>query len=259
MRILMVGDVVGRPGRAAFAKYTPRLRREKNVDLVVVNGENAAGGKGLTRPAFDELLRAGADVVTSGNHIWDKKEVREIIDAEPYLVRPANYPLGTPGRGWCAYPLRTRTVGVMNLSGRAFMPALDCPFQKAEELLREMRDHCDIILLDFHAETTSEKMALAWYLDGRVQAVVGTHTHVQTADERILPGGTAYISDLGMTGPWDSVLGVKKECILQKFTTGLPVRFEVAEGPCVYSGVLLDIDEPSSRVRGIERVMLREE
>lgn len=258
MRILMIGDVVGRPGRAAFAEFTPRLRQEKGVDLVVVNGENAAGGKGLTRAAFDELLRGGTDVVTSGNHIWDKKEVREIIDAEPYLIRPGNYPEGAPGRGWCAYPLRAKTVGVMNLSGRAFMPAMDCPFQKVEELLREMRDVCDIILLDFHAETTSEKMAMAWYLDGRVNAVVGTHTHVQTADERILPRGTAYISDLGMTGPYNSVLGVKPECILKKFTTGLPVRFEVAEGPSVYSGILLTTDDATNRTTAIERIMIRE-
>lgn len=258
MRILMIGDVVGRPGRAAFAEFTPRLRQELKADLVVVNGENAAGGKGLTRRAFDELTRGGADVVTSGNHIWDKKEVHEIIDAEPYLVRPANYPAGTPGRGWCAYPLRAKTVGVMNLSGRAFMPAMDCPFQKVEELLREMRDVCDIILLDFHAETTSEKMAMAWYLDGRVNAIVGTHTHVQTADERILPRGTAYISDLGMTGPYNSVLGVKPECILKKFTTGLPVRFEVAEGPSVYAGVLITIDDATNRTTKIERVLRRE-
>ena len=258
MRILMIGDVIGRPGRAAFAKYTPRLRKENGVDLVVVNGENAAGGKGLTREAFDELLRGGADVVTSGNHIWDKKGVRDIIDAEPYLVRPGNYPDGAPGRGWCAYPLRSKTVGVMNLSGRAFMPPMDCPFQKAETFLREMKDACDIILLDFHAETTSEKMALAWYLDGRVNAVVGTHTHIQTADERILPKGTAYISDLGMTGPWNSVLGVKTECILQKLITGLPVRFEVAEGPSVYSGILLTIDDATNRTTAIERIMIRE-
>ena len=258
MRILMIGDVIGRTGRRAFRKYTPELQREKGIDLVVVNGENSAGGKGITRKSLDELYQGGADIVTSGNHIYDKKEVLQFIDTEPFLVRPANYPPGAPGRGWCAYPLRAKTVGVMNLSGRAFMPAMDCPFQKVEELLREMRDVCDIILLDFHAETTSEKMAMAWYLDGRVNAVVGTHTHVQTADERILPRGTAYISDLGMTGPYNSVLGVKPECILKKFTTGLPVRFEVAEGPSVYAGVLITIDDATNRTTKIERVLRRE-
>ena len=215
MRIAMVGDVIGRPGRAAFAKYTAQLRKEKKVDIVVVNGENSAGGKGITRKALDELLHAGADVVTSGNHIWDKKDVLEFIDQEPFLIRPANYPEGAPGKGWCIYPWRAKNIGVMNLSGRAFMPPMDCPFQKVEDILREMKDKCDILLLDFHAETTSEKMAMGWYLDGRVNAVVGTHTHIQTADERVLPNGTAYITDLGMVGPWDSVLGVKNDIILE--------------------------------------------
>lgn len=258
MRIAMVGDVIGRPGRAAFAKYTAQLRKEKKVDIVVVNGENSAGGKGITRKALDELLHAGADVVTSGNHIWDKKDVLEFIDQEPFLIRPANYPEGAPGKGWCIYPWRAKNIGVMNLSGRAFMPPMDCPFQKVEDILREMKDKCDILLLDFHAETTSEKMAMGWYLDGRVNAVVGTHTHIQTADERVLPNGTAYITDLGMVGPWDSVLGVKNDIILQKFTTGMPVRFELAGGPNVYSAVILDIDESTNKTTGIDRIMIKE-
>ena len=258
MRIAMVGDVIGRPGRAAFAKYTAQLRKEKKVDIVVVNGENSAGGKGITRKALDELLHAGADVVTSGNHIWDKKDVLEFIDQEPFLIRPANYPEGAPGKGWCIYPWRAKNIGVMNLSGRAFMPPMDCPFQKVEDILREMKDKCDILLLDFHAETTSEKMAMGWYLDGRVNAVVGTHTHIQTADERVLPNGTAYITDLGMVGPWDSVLGVKNDIILQKFTPGMPVRFELAGGPNVYSAVILDIDESTNKTTGIERIMIKE-
>ena len=257
MNILMTGDVIGRPGRAAFARYTPKLRKERQVDLVIVNGENAAGGKGLTEKAFDELMAGGADIVTSGNHIWDKKEVAAIIDREPYLVRPANYPEGTPGRGWCVYPWRAKTIGVLNLAGRAFMPPVDCPFQRAASALREMKD-CDILLVDFHAETTSEKLALGWYLNGKASAVVGTHTHVQTADERILPGGTAYISDLGMVGPMDSVLGVRTDLILQKFTTGLPVRFDVADGPCVYSAALVAIDETTGRAIRIERIQIRE-
>ena len=259
MRIMLVGDVVGRAGRRAFRTITPRLRSERRIDVVIVNGENSAGGKGFTRKALDELYAGGADVVTAGNHVWDKKDVFDFVDDEPFLVRPANYPDGAPGKGWCIFPFKAVNVAVMNLSGRSFMPALDCPFQKVEELLREMRDVCDIILLDFHAETTSEKMAMAWYLDGRVNAIVGTHTHVQTADERILPRGTAYISDLGMTGPYNSVLGVKPECILKKFTTGLPVRFEVAEGPSVYAGVLITIDDATNRTTKIERVLRREE
>lgn len=258
MRILMVGDVIGRPGRAAFAKYTPKLRKEKNVDIVVVNGENSAGGKGITRKALDELLHAGADIVTSGNHIWDKKDVLEFIDREPFLIRPANYPEGAPGKGWCVYPWKAKNIGVMNLSGRAFMPPMDCPFQKVEDILRELKGECDIILLDFHAETTSEKMAMGWYLDGRVNAVVGTHTHIQTADERVLPNGTAYITDLGMVGPWDSVLGVKTEIILEKFISGMPVRFDLAAGSCVYSAVIVDIDDATNKTTGIERILIKE-
>ena len=254
----MVGDVIGRPGRAAFSEYTPRLRREKKIDLVVVNGENAAEGRGLTRKTLDELLLGGADVVTSGNHIWDKKEAIGFIDDEPYLLRPANYPAGVPGKGACVYPVMGRNVGVMNLSGRAFMPALDCPFQRAEELLRTLSEECGVLLLDFHAEATSEKIAMAWYLDGRVTAVVGTHTHVQTAVERILPGGTAYITDLGMVGPLNSVIGFKTDAVLNKTTTGMPARFEVADGPAVYAAALLTVDDATGKATAIERIQIRE-
>ena len=171
---MLVGDVIGRSGRRAFCKITPRLRKEKDIDVVIVNGENSAGGKGFTRKSLDELYRGGADIVTSGNHVWDKRDVLEFIDQEPFLIRPANYPEGTPGKGWCSYPFKAKNIGVMNLSGRAFMPPLDCPFQKVEELLHEMRDECDIVFLDFHAETTSEKTAMGYYLDGRVNGV-GLH------------------------------------------------------------------------------------
>ena len=181
LKVMLVGDVIGHSGRRAFCKITPKLRKEKAIDVVIVNGENSAGGKGFTRKSLDELYRGGADVITSGNHVWDKRDVLEFIDQEPFLIRPANYPEGTPGKGWCSYPFKAKNIGVMNLSGRAFMPPLDCPFQKVEELLHEMQDECDIIFLDFHAETTSEKIAMGWYLDGRVNGVVGTHTHVQTA------------------------------------------------------------------------------
>jgi metallophosphoesterase (TIGR00282 family) len=240
-------------------KYTKKLREEKKIDIVVVNGENSAGGKGISRKSLDALYHAGADIVTSGNHIWDNKDVLGFIDQEPFLIRPANYPEGAPGKGWCIYPFKAKNIGVINLSGRAFMPDMDCPFQKIEDVLRELRGKCDIILLDFHAETTSEKMAMGWYLDGRVNVVVGTHTHIQTADERILPQGTAYITDLGMTGPWDSVLGVQKERILQKFTTCRPVRFELAAGPNVYSALLVELDDHTGRAISVERLLLKEE
>lgn len=259
MRVMLVGDVIGRPGRQAFRKHTQKLRKEKNIDVVIVNGENSASGKGFTRNALDELYSGGADIVTSGNHVWDKKDVMEFIDSEPFLIRPANYPEGTPGKGSCIYPFKAKNIGVMNLSGRSFMPALDCPFQKVEELLKELKKECNILFLDFHAETTSEKMAMGWYLDGRVNGVVGTHTHIQTSDERVLPQGTAYITDLGMVGPWNSVLGVKTDSIIYKFTTGMPVRFDVeTEGPQVYSAVIVEIDDKTDCTTGIERILIVE-
>ena len=258
MKIMLTGDVVGRPGRRAFQKYTPKLRQERQIDVVVVNGENSAGGKGITRKSLDELYHGGADIVTSGNHVWDKKDVLEFIDREPFLVRPGNYPEGAPGKGSCIYPFRSKNIGMMNLSGRTFMPVLDCPFQKAEELLRELTPGCDVLILDFHAEATSEKMAMGWYLDGRVNCIVGTHTHIQTADERILPGGTAYITDLGMVGAWNSVLGVCTDIVLDKFTKALPVRFDLANGPNVYSAVILEIDDVSNKTTAIERVLIKE-
>ncbi len=259
MRIMLVGDVVGRAGRRAFRTHTPRLRTERGVDVVVVNGENSAGGKGFTRKALDELYAGGADIVTSGNHVWDKKDVFDFIDDEPFLVRPANYPEGTPGRGWCIFPFKARNIAVVNLSGRSFMPALDCPFQKIEEILSDIGDRADVVVLDFHAETTSEKLAMGHYLDGRVDIVVGTHTHVQTADAQILPGGTAYITDLGMVGAQDSILGVRSDLVIKKFLTGMPVRFEMAEGPAEYAAVIVDIDDTGRRCTAIERVMIRAE
>ena len=258
MKIMLVGDVIGRPGRRSFREHTPRLRKEKGIDIVIVNGENSAGGKGITRKSLDELYQGGADIVTSGNHVWDKREVLEFIDREPFLIRPANYPEGAPGKGFCIYPFKAKNIGVINLSGRTFMPALDCPFQKAEQLLREMDGRCDVVLLDFHAEATSEKMAMGWYLDGRLQCLVGTHTHVQTADERILPKGTAYITDLGMVGPWNSILGVKADIVVDKFLRALPSRFDLAEAPNVYSAVVLEVDDRTNAAVGIERVMIRE-
>ena len=259
MRIMLVGDVVGRAGRRAFRTITPQLRSEKSVDVVIVNGENSAGGKGFTRNALDELYAGGADVVTAGNHVWDKKDVFAFVDDEPFLVRPANYPDGTPGKGYCIFPFKAANIAVMNLSGRSFMPALDCPFQKADEILAEIGGQADVVVLDFHAETTSEKLAMGHYLDGRADIVVGTHTHVQTADEQILPGGTAYITDLGMVGAHDSILGVRKEIVIQKFRTGMPVRFDMAEGAAEYAAVIVDIEPNGRRAPQIEHILLREE
>ena len=250
----MVGDIVGRSGRKAFSSYTSKLKFEKKIDVVIVNGENIAGGNGITHDTFMEILSGGADIVTSGNHIWDNREVFEFIDREPFLVRPANYPDSVPGKGFCVFPYRAKNIGVFNLSGRTFMPPLDCPFSKAIEIVNELKKNCDIIILDFHAEATSEKMAMAFYLDGKVSAIFGTHTHVQTADERILPNGTAYISDVGMVGSLNSILGIKPEIVIKKFTTAMPVRFEVGNFPCVYSAFLVDFDDRTNKPVSIERI-----
>ena len=256
---MAVGDVIGRPGRRIFRELTPVLKKQEHIDVVIVNGENAAGGKGLTKAAFDELLSGGADIVTGGNHIFDKREVSEIIDREPFLLRPANYPEGVAGKGFCVYPYRAKNIGVINLSGRVFMPTLDCPFRRGTELARNLAAECDIIIVDFHAEATSEKFALAFHLDGKINALVGTHTHVQTADERILPKGTAFISDLGMTGPWHSVIGTQTECVMPKFTLALPTKFEVAKGECVYSAAITEIDDATNKTLSIRRVLIKDE
>ena len=258
MRILMVGDVVGRTGRYFFMEQTPELKLTKNIDMVVVNGENAAHGKGLTPNVFNELIRGGADVVTTGNHIWDNPKVMEIIDTEPFLLRPANYPEDTPGRGFCIYPVGKKKVGVINLSGRTYMPPIDCPFRLGEKILKFIKKDCDIILVDFHAEATSEKLSFAHYFDGQVTAVVGTHTHVQTADAKILPKGTAYITDLGMVGANNSILGMEIEPVIKRFMTGRPSKFEVAEGAAIYCAVLIDINNKTNKPTRIERIFIKE-
>lgn len=258
MRILMVGDVVGRTGRYFFMEQTPELKLTKNIDMVVVNGENAAHGKGLTPNVFNELIRGGADVVTTGNHIWDNPKVMEIIDTEPFLLRPANYPEDTPGKGFCIYPVGKKKVGVINLSGRTYMPPIDCPFRLGEKILKFIKKDCDIILVDFHAEATSEKLAFAHYFDGQVTAVVGTHTHVQTADAKILPKGTAYITDLGMVGANNSILGMEIEPVIKRFMTGRPSKFEVAEGAAIYCAVLIDINNKTNKPTRIERIFIRD-
>lgn len=255
VRLLMIGDVVGRPGRRAVRENLPGLVRDERVDLVIANGENAAGGNGITRETAKELFAAGVEVITMGNHVWNKKEIYNLIAREDRIIRPANYPPGAPGAGFGRYTTRTGIrVGVVNLSGRVFMPSLDCPFRMADELLSVLREWSDIILLDFHAEATSEKAALAFYLDGRVSAVCGTHTHVQTADERLLPGGTAFITDVGMTGPRDSVIGVQKEAVMEKFVTQMPRKFEVATGPYQFNAVVIDVDPDTGLALDIRRI-----
>lgn len=259
MKILIVGDIVGRTGRYFFMGQTPELKLTKKIDMVVVNGENAAHGKGLTPNVFSELIKGGADVVTSGNHIWDNPKVLEIIDEEPFLLRPANYPEDTPGKGFCIFPVGRKKVGVINMAGRTFMqPPMDDPFRLTEKFLRRMEKDCDIILVDFHGEATSEKLAFANYFDGRVTAVVGTHTHVQTADEKILPKGTAYITDLGMVGADNSILGMTIEPVIKRFMTGRPSKFEVAEGAAIYCAVLITVDDKKNRATKIERIFIKE-
>ncbi|MCR4399895.1 MAG: TIGR00282 family metallophosphoesterase [Syntrophomonadaceae bacterium] len=255
MRVLFVGDIVGRPGRRAVASLVPRIVRERQVDFVIANGENAAGGKGITATAVDEIIGAGVDVITMGNHVWDNREVFSFIDDEPRLIRPANYPGDCPGQGSHVYTAGGGVrVGIINLSGRVFMAPLDDPFRMADLLVEDLSHRCDIIIVDFHAEATSEKQAMGWYLDGRVHAVLGTHTHVQTSDERILPQGTAYITDVGMTGPADSVLGMERGQALARFLTQRPQRLEVAKGRSQLDAVLLSFDDRTWKAESIERL-----
>jgi metallophosphoesterase (TIGR00282 family) len=254
MNVLMVGDVFGDAGRTAVARLLPRLRQEHAVDFCVVNVENAAGGFGVTPAMARQFLEQGADVMTSGNHIWDKKEIVEYIAKENLLLRPANFPVGTPGVGHVTIKAGPHRVAVLNLMGRVFMTPIDCPFRKADEIVPELRKDTPIVLVDAHCEATSESVALGWYLDGRVSAVVGTHRHVQTADERVLPGGTAYITDLGMTGPTDGVIGVDRDLILQRFLSQMPLRFEPAKGPAALHGVIIVVDPETGRASDIRRL-----
>lgn len=255
MRLLMIGDIVGTPGRRAVKENLPALIEEFYIDAVIANGENAAGGSGITGEIARELFSYGVDVITMGNHVWSQKELITYIDQEERIVRPANYPAGTPGRGFVLFKTKNgKNVGVINISGRVFMQELDCPFRKAEELVNLIKTKTEVVLVDFHAEATSEKIAMGWFLNGRVSAVCGTHTHVQTADERILSEGTAYITDVGMTGPRDSVIGVKKEIVLEKFLSQMPKRFEVASGLYQFNGALIYIDDETGFAKGIERI-----
>lgn len=260
MRILFVGDVVGSPGRDMVKEYVPKLKEKYRPTLTIINGENAAGGRGITEVIYRSFLEVGAQAVTLGNHSWDNREIFEFIDKAKYLVRPANFPEEVPGKGITYVKINQDEVAIINLQGRTFMPAIDCPFKKADELVEEARKRTPFIFVDFHAEATSEKQAIGWYLDGRISAVVGTHTHVQTADERILPGGTAYISDVGMTGPYDGILGVERDAVLKRFLTALPSRFEVPkEGRTQLSAVMIDLDKKTGNAKKIERILINDD
>lgn len=256
MKILFIGDVTGKPGRKILAGRLPGLRRSHGVDVVIANGENAAGGKGLTAGVAAELFAAGVDGLTGGNHIWQNREAYDLLDADPRVLRPANYPPGAPGRGAAVITAAGGArLGVLNLQGRVFMNHIDDPFRAGREQAEVLRAQVPVVVVDIHAEATSEKVAMGWYLDGRVSAVIGTHTHVQTADERILPGGTAYITDVGMTGPRDGIIGMAREGILERFLTQLPIRFEVAPGPVQLNGVIVTVAE-DGRATAIERVQI---
>ncbi|SFA73023.1 MULTISPECIES: TIGR00282 family metallophosphoesterase [unclassified Bacillus (in: firmicutes)] len=259
MNLLFVGDVVGSPGRDMVKEYVPKLKEKYRPHMTIINGENAAGGKGITEAIYRQFLEVGAQAVTLGNHAWDNREIFEFIEKAKYLVRPANFPAGTPGTGIVYIRMNDIELAVINLQGRTFMPAIDCPFKKADELVEEAKKRTPFIFVDFHAEATSEKLAMGWYLEGRVSAVVGTHTHVQTADNRILPGGTAYITDVGMTGPYDGILGVERDAVLKRFLTALPVRFEVpTSGPSQLSAVSIELDRKTGLAKKIERILIND-
>ena len=255
MKILFAGDIVGSPGREAIKKLLPGLKKEFSLDFVIANAENASGGSGITQKVAIELFAAGVDVLTSGDHIWKKSEIFELINQEEKILRPLNYPSGAPGRGAAVFKSKSGVkVGVINVNGRVFMEALDCPFKAAFKAAEELAKETKIIIVDIHAEATSEKVALGWYLNGKVSAVLGTHTHIQTADEKILPKGTAYISDVGMTGPYDSVIGRRVEDVLTRFLSSIPVKFEVAEGNIQLHGALVEVDEATGKANSILRV-----
>ncbi len=252
MRILMVGDVVGKPGRKAVSVLLPQLRKKHAIDLIVANGENAAGGIGLTPETAQELFKSGVDIITSGNHIWHHKEIVNYLENEPRVLRPLNMPPGVPGRGF----ITTDKTMVVSLLGRVFVGHYDCPFRTMDRLLEEVNPRPNVILVDFHGEATAEKAALAWYLDGRVSAVLGTHTHVGTIDTRVLPRGTAFVSDVGMVGAANSVIGDEVESVIDRFLTMMPHRLSVGKGDTIFNSVLVDIDQDTGRASSISRIDL---
>jgi metallophosphoesterase (TIGR00282 family) len=258
MRVLILGDVVGRPARRAIRDLVPSLIEREGIDLAIANAENAAGGIGVDLKSAKELLSSGVDVLTSGNHIWKKKEIYQYMDEHSELIRPANYPEGAPGRGWCAWQNdHGLNALIINVQGRVFMPNhVDDPFRSVDAICRERGRHSRVVIVDMHAEATSEKNAMGWHLNGRASIVFGTHTHVQTSDERILPGGTAYITDVGMCGPLDSVIGMDKETVIKGFLSQLPRQFEVAHENVVLQGIIVDVDDDSGQAREITRLRI---
>ncbi|MFA5144884.1 MAG: TIGR00282 family metallophosphoesterase [Candidatus Omnitrophota bacterium] len=256
MNILFIGDIVGSPGREAVKKLLPGLKKEYKLQFVIANGENAAGGSGITSKVSEELFGAGVDVMTSGDHIWKKREIFEFINQEERILRPLNFPSGAPGRGFGIFKTKDGglKVGVISVNGRVFMEALECPFRSAMAAVEAIAAQTNIIIVDIHAEATSEKVALSWYLNGRVSAVLGTHTHIQTADERILSKGTACLTDAGMTGPYNSVIGRRVENVLERFLTSIPVKFEVAEEDIQLHGAVVGIDEQTGKANSIIRI-----
>lgn len=259
IRILFIGDIVGSVGRKALKTCLPKLRTKYNPNWIIANGENAAAGRGITSAITKELIDLGVQGITMGNHTWDQKEIFDFIDKEDRMVRPANFPKGTPGRGMTFIKVKDQELAIINLQGRTFLPPIDCPFEKAIELVEQARKRTKYIFVDFHAEATSEKLAMGWHLDGRVTAVVGTHTHVQTNDERILPLGTAYVTDVGMVGPRDGILGMERNAVLQKFKTQLPVRFVVDEGKWHFHAVCIDLDPTNGLGKKIQLIRMDED
>lgn len=259
IRILFVGDIVGAVGRKALKTCLPRLRDKYNPGFIIVNGENAAGGRGINASIVKEFYEWGVHGITMGNHTWDQKEIFDFIDKEERLVRPANFPPGTPGRGFAYIKGKEGELAIVNLQGRTFLPPIDCPFRKADEIVEQARKRTRYVLVDFHAEATSEKLAMGWHLDGKVSAVVGTHTHVQTNDERVLPQGTAYVTDVGMTGPRDGILGMERTSVMQKFKTSLPVRFVVDEGKWHFHAVVIDLNPATGLAQSIRLIRMDEE
>ena len=255
MRILFIGDVVGEPGRRAIKELVHKIAKRERIDFIIANGENTAGGSGITPMIVDELLGYGVDVITSGDHIWKRKEILDRIAEDSRLIRPANYPQDTPGFGSTIVTSKSGVeVGVINLIGRVFMQAVECPFRAVKVEINRIKNKTRIIVVDIHAEATSEKVALGWFLDGMVSAVIGTHTHIQTSDEKVLPNGTAFLTDAGMTGPFDSVIGRKKEQVLNRFITQMPTKFEMAEDDVQLHGAIIDIDEKTGKADSIKRV-----
>lgn len=253
MKFLIIGDIVGRAARNILKTQLSNIIKDQKIHFVIANGENASGGKGLTHKNAKELFSYGIDVITMGNHVWDKREIFQYIEEETRLIRPSNYPSPCPGRGYTIIKKGKTNIGIMNLSGRVFLNPLDCPFKTFEKDYYFLKENADIIILDFHAEATAEKIAMGWFVDGKVSLIYGTHTHVATADEKILPKGSGYITDIGMTGPYHSVLGIDKDIIIEKFLTQRPIRFEIASGPVEINGLIVEIDEENGSCLNIKR------